>query len=143
MSDLVRITKEKVQRYLTDLFGSVSIDRDGDFYVRNGSTMVFISVVPGGEKYSLVRIFAPVLREVPESPACYKYVATANGRFVFGSLSAREAGGKLDLMFGHALLGEYLDPEELSSALSAVAITADAIDDEIKAQFGGVRFNEP
>lgn len=142
MSQQVAVTKEKVQRYVTDLAGSVSIDRDGDFHIRNGSSHVFLSVTPFGENNSIVRIFAPINRDVPESPELYKYVASSGSRFAFGSISAREENGKVHLYLGHALLGEFLDPEELTAALSAIAYTADLVDDEIKAKFGGTRFHE-
>ena len=140
MSNTVAVTKEKVQRYLTDFLGSVSIDRDGDFHVRSGSTMVFLRVVPFGETESVVNIFAPTNRGVPESAELYKYIATR--RFYFGSLSAAAKDGAVNVSFQHNLLGEYLDPDELRTALKGVAISADALDDEIKSSFGGVRFHE-
>ncbi|HUA87897.1 MAG TPA: YbjN domain-containing protein [Steroidobacteraceae bacterium] len=142
MSDAVDLTKQKVQRYLTDLLGSVSLDRDGDFFVRNGSAQVFLRVMPFGEQNSLVRIWAPTNQDVPESPDLYRYIAT-NARFYFGALTAQPTGkSTANVAFSYTLLGEFLDPDELRSALSAVAVSADAIDDEIKTQFGGRRFWE-
>ncbi|MFT4089006.1 MAG: hypothetical protein QM658_17985, partial [Gordonia sp. (in: high G+C Gram-positive bacteria)] len=42
----------------------------------------------------------------------------------------------------HNLLGDFLDPEELMSAVYGLAFVADDVDDELKAKFGGLRFHE-
>ncbi len=142
MSEAVTLTKEKVQRYLTDLLGSVSLDRDGDFFVRNGSAQVFLRVVPFGEKNTIVRIWAPTNHGVPESAELYHYIATC-ARFYFGALTASPTpANTANIAFSYSLLGEFLDPDELRSAVSAVAVSADTIDDEIKEKFGGMRFYE-
>ena len=142
MSEAVTLTKEKVQRYLTDLLGSVSMDRDGDFFVRNGSAQVFLRVIPFGEKNTIVRIWAPTNHDVPESAELYHYIATSS-RFYFGALVASPTPqNTANIAFSYSLLGEFLDPDELRSAVSAVAVSADTIDDEIKEKFGGMRFYE-
>ena len=46
-------------------------------------------------------------------------------------------------MFSHTLLGDYLDPEELRSAIGAVATTGNDLDDEVQDRFGGERWADP
>lgn len=142
MSEAVTLTKEKVQRYLADMLGTVSMDRDGDFFVRNGSAQVFLRVMPFGDKNSIVRVWAPTNQDVPESPELYRYIAT-NTRYLFGGLAAHATGkNTANIAFAYSLLGEFLDPDELRSAVTAVAVAADTLDDEIKSKFGGTRFWE-
>ena len=97
--------------------------------------------MPFGETESIVNIFAPTNRGIPETAELYKYIAT-RPRFYFGALSASTKDGMVNVAFHHSLLGEYLDADELRAALKGVAITADALHDEIKSTFGGVRFHE-
>lgn len=76
--------------------------------------------------------------EVEESDDLYIYIGKFNGQTDFGKLVYyKEYKG---LFFGHALLGDYLDKEELLCAISWVMKTADMIDDELQELFGGKRF---
>jgi hypothetical protein len=43
------------------------------------------------------------------------------------------------LGFEHAILGDHLDAPELHQAVAAVGFTADRLDDELQARFGGKR----
>ena len=140
-SNQLAVVKDKVQRYLTDLLGSVQVDRDGDFSLRQGSARVFVRVAPLGEERTFVAVWAETNLEVPPSPELYKFIATGN-RYSFGCLRCREADGKVSVIFGHSLLGDFLDPDELKMTVVVVAHTADAIDDEIVTKFGGRKFHE-
>lgn len=133
--------KDKVQRYLVDLFGGVQVDRDGDFTFRQGSTQVWVSVVPFHEANTAVQVFALTNMEVPPTAELFHHVATQNA-YAFGHLHCREKDGKITVQFSHTLLGEFLDPDELKTAVFMVAGVADGVDDEIKAKFGGRLFHE-
>ncbi len=137
----VPAVKDKVQRYLVDLFGGAQVDRDGDFTLRHGSTQVWVSVKPFHKENTAVRIFAWTNVEVPASAELFQYVAT-RGSYPFGHLRCFEKEGKVNVYLEHALLGEYLDPEELKVALYFVAGVGDGLDEEIKSQFGGRLFHE-
>ena len=142
-------TMMKVQRILTGPMG-LRIQLHGDtIYVSFTvvSTRVSISVQEwgtnkDGDPASLVRLSCPILWEVDPSPGLFEWVAKEGGNFFFGHISAHDdssAPGKLFLMSSHTLLGDYLDEEELSSAMYAMLGTADKLDDELKQKFGGKR----
>ena len=142
-------TMMKVQRLLTGPMG-LRIQLEGNTITvtfTNVSTRVNVAVLDwgttkDGDPQSLVRLSCPILWEVPPSPALYEYIAREGGNYFFGHLSAHEdstAAGKLFLVMTHTLLGDYLDEEELSSALYAILGTADKLDDELKQKFGGKR----
>ena len=135
--------KDKVQRILTEEFGSVSIDRDGDFFVRFGSTKVFIAVKGVNETTTFVNSFAFILEDVPLTPEVYRWAATDGQDYRFGHAKVIERDNGLGrIVFQHVLLGDFLDAEELKWAVIALGQAADELDDELKARFGGNRFIE-
>ena len=140
-ADRVGTVKQKVQRYLADAFGTVQIDRDGDFTFRHGSARIFIRVAELGPDKTAVAIWAPTNNDVPPSPELFRYVAT-NNAYTFGSLMAVERGDTVNIAFKHSMLGDNLDPDELVMAVVLLAGTADKIDNEIKEKFGGRSFHE-
>ena len=142
-------TMMKVQRLLTGPMG-LRIQLEGNTIsvtFSDVSTRLNLSVMEwgtnkDGDPQSLVRISAPILWQVDPSPGLYEWVAREGGSYLFGHISVHEdstAPGKLFVMMSHTLLGDYLDEEELSSALYAVLGTADKLDDELKQKFGGKR----
>jgi hypothetical protein len=144
MSDVAAV-KEKVQAYLTSQ-GRVSIDEDGVFSVDFGSTRLNISVEPhpNGE-VTVVKIWAPILFDVPLSPELYEHVALNGSDYFFGSMGLfqLEDGEHGFLFLRHTLLGDYLDKDELLYAAFGVASSADELDDELMAKFGGTRLIDP
>ncbi|MDR1833744.1 MAG: hypothetical protein LBQ92_03720 [Propionibacteriaceae bacterium] len=144
MGNLLAV-KNKVQQYLQDIFGSVTIDSDGDFTVRNGSARGFISVDQREEEDGpvFVRIWAQVLTNVVDSPELHKYVAYNAGSFIYGRLHLveRQDGG-INLIMSHVLLGDYLDEAELGYAVTWLMDSADDLDEELQGKFGGTRFHE-
>lgn len=138
MADLATV-KNRVQGMLTEL-GNVMLDSDGDFSFEDGSTRVFVRVLDH-DTFTVVSVFAPVLRKVPASPDLYKYVAESSDQFTFGHHAlATNDDGTCNLAFVNRLYGEYLDAEELKHSVYAVAWTADNLDDELKGRFGGLRY---
>jgi hypothetical protein len=137
----VAAVREKVQRYLIDLLQSIQIDRDGDFNFRHGSAHVYVRVHPLGEAGTYVSVWAPTNGDVPVTPDLYKYIVEQN-HYRFGHLACTEKDGKAIINFTHQLLGDFLDPDELKMAVVVVARTADEVDDQIKAKFGGRTFHE-
>jgi len=132
--------KDKVQRYLIDLFGSAKVDRDGDFVLKSGSSTCYVSIKAWGDESTIVRIFSLTNREVPASPELFDFVA--NSSYYFGNLFCKKKDSVVTVYFAHSLLGEFLDPDEFRTALLMVGQTADELDDQIKAKFGGKLFGE-
>jgi hypothetical protein len=134
--------KEKVQRYLTSNFNSVMVDSQGDFSFQIQSARLFIRVQDWTEDKTIVRVFSPMLLDVPVTQQLKDYVALEGGNYVFGAVSMQVQEDKAQLMFSHTILGDYLDEEELLTSCKAVGATAEHLDDKLKEQFGGRRFHE-
>lgn len=134
----------KVQRMLTERLGTVQVDRDGDFTIRHGSAQVFVLCRAVDDSFTYISVEAPLLRGVPKSPEFFERIAMGNA-FRFGSLTCWENSedpSTVNVVFGHRLLADYLDAEELMASLAAVAGSSDQLDDELQQQFGGQRFHE-
>lgn len=140
----VDAVRARVQAILTE-YGPVQIDSDGDFSFAMGSTRVFIRALPhpNGE-VTVLRLFAPILINVPRSPELYEFVVRKADHMIFGHLTL--ADGDTDdtgtLLVTHKLLGDYLDSDELMYAAIGVVGTADQVDEDLQARFGGKRFEE-
>jgi T3SS (YopN, CesT) and YbjN peptide-binding chaperone 1 len=135
----VNTVRARVQGMLTQLVGSVSIDRDGNFFFQQGSTQVFVRMLDK-EDFVVADVFAPVLWDVPVTPELYKYVAEATNSWLFGHLMMfMNEDGNANLFFKHDLLADYIDSEELDATVACVALNADELDDELKGRFGGKR----
>ena len=135
--------RAKVQQYLTQNFNNVNIDRDGDFSLRHGSARIFVRpVTRESVDWTWVNLWVPVLLEIKEIPALFEYVALHADDFIFGHLHAVRFDEGITIGLRHVLLGDYLDEEELLHAVGGLLNSADNLDDELKAQFGGKRFHE-
>jgi hypothetical protein len=139
----VAATRTKVQQFLTQTFNDVNIDRDGDFSLRHGSARVFVRTRTRDESdFTWVSLDIPLLLGVKETPEVFEHVALHSDDYLFGHLNAVRTDDGLMIMLSHALLGDYLDEQELLKAIGGMLGTADSLDDELKTQFGGQRFHE-
>lgn len=135
--------RDRVQHYLTKRF-RVGLERGGAFSIDHESTRGFIFVRARDDRV-IVTVEAVVAFSVPESPRMLEHVAKESDAYLFGHLAIREDQDKPGLylaVYTHALLGNYLDEEELINAVIAVVGTANRIDDDFVARFGGELFHD-
>ena len=72
-----------------------------------------------------------------------RWLATVSNDFLFGRVTLHfegEGEGLAKLGLQHTLLGDFLDIEELRTAVAFLASTADHLDDIVVDRFGGRRF---
>jgi hypothetical protein len=143
-------TGQKVQRILIGEFNDVRLTKDGGFAVPLGSSVAFVEPTDwapdaDGNPRSLVRIWAPLGRDVPATPELFRWAATEGQNKWFGSVTVVEGkdGGPCFVMFDHALLGDFIDPAEVVSAVYAIMSTGDELDDIVHDRFGGKRYTDP
>ena len=143
-TDAVRATRAKVEKLLTEATGGKGVQTDsrGLFTFPFESTRVFLGVAPLAEQYSIIDIHAVTNFDVPASDELRRFLLEASSRAAFGHTELAEKDGKALVVFAHRIMGDFLDEEELRSAVSCVALTADRLDDEIQQRFGGKRFKD-
>lgn len=138
----VEDVKAKIQRLLTNRFGSVRIDKDGDFVVTNQSAVVFVGVRMWGDEDIIVSIRCPLIVDVEITDALCRWVAIDGQEYMLGSCWINPASdGKTGwVYFRTNILGNDLDESELFQSLDAVAFTGNSLDDELFQKFGGKMF---
>jgi hypothetical protein len=143
MAGDVAATRSKVQQYLTQNFNNVTIDKDSDFSLRHGSARIFVRTrTRDSVNFTWISLDIPLLLGVKETPQVFEYVALHADDYMFGHLNAVRGNDGLVIYLSHALLGDYLDEQELLRAVGAMLGTADELDDELQTQFGGNKFHE-
>lgn len=143
-------TGQKVQRILVAEFEDVRLTKDGGFAIAGGSTVAFVEpkdwvADKDGNPRSLVRVWAPLGRDVKPSPELFKWAATDGQNQYFGSVTVLISPDEAScfVMFDHTLLGDFIDPAELCTAVYAVLYSADELDDIVHDKFGGKRYTDP
>lgn len=132
---------EEVHKRITEVLdeANVSYGIKGErIYIRQGSAAVFIKVESWLNDHTMVELLCPVLKGIDRTAALLEKLDALNRGLFFGKAYTHDSG----VWLAHNFLGDHLDPEELLAALGLVARVADRIDDELKGEFGGQRFND-
>lgn len=137
--------KNKIQKMLIELNGSIKIDKDGDFVISVNSAHVFVSVYElgtGDEKRFQVKFTCPLVSNVPVTHDLCLHVATECSNYRFGNIHMALSDDKKTcrLLFIHSILGNDLDISELDNAIRSVLFLSDVLDTELHEQFGGEMF---
>lgn len=121
-----------------------SVDAEQDF-------AVFIDALPdtvvwcmpraleGGASVVLIAAFTNLGVRVDDE--LKRYLTAANNRQLFGKFVIHQE--RPDVLFVHALLGDFLNRAELECAVWAVGRSAEGKAAEIKRRWGGRTFTEP
>lgn len=134
--------KNKIQRLLTNRFGTIKIDKDGDFIIIFESAVVYVSVDQWTDDQTVVTIRCPMVVDVKITPELTYWIAVEGQHFVFGSCRLNPAEDKKTgwVYFEHNLLGDDLDEPELMDALDAIVLTGNRLDNQLVDRFGGKLF---
>lgn len=134
------LLRERVEAYLRQGIGACQTDADGDYHVTCDSARVFICPRQWTEERTVVRIFSITNVELAPLPDLLAWLVTRNFRLTFGHFAYNDA--EQSVWFIHNLLGDFLDRDELVTAVQMVATQANDHDDVIKEKFGGRLFTE-
>jgi hypothetical protein len=129
--------RRKVEIFLREKRLNYEVRAGGDFYVRYGSTFAVVAPREWQER-TLVKLLAPVALNITKiTPELTRFLAEKNNQLVFGkfSLDTRNSA----VVYQHALLGDFLDAEELFIGVAAIVGTADQYDEEVSNMAGGER----
>ena len=127
--------REVIESKLAEVVERYSADDNGAYVFGLESALVYVVPAWLESGATVVRIFAITNLDVQVTHELTRYLLAKNLDFVLGGFAVDSDNGAV--WFHHNLLGEYLAPEELEATLGAVAATANDLDDEIKARFGG------
>jgi hypothetical protein len=134
------LLRERVESYLRQGVGACHTDADGDYQVTCDSARVFICPRVWTDERTIVRVFSITNVGLPPSPDLLEWLTTRNFQLTFGHFAYNDAEQSVWMI--HNLLGDFLDKDELVTAVQMVATQANDHDDVIKAKFGGRLFTE-
>jgi hypothetical protein len=134
------LLRERVEEYLEEGFGHFHTDEDGDYNLLHESARVFLCPRTWTDTRTVLRIFSITNVDVPASADLLVWLAGENFHLTFGHFAHKEKDRSV--WFIHNLLGDFLDKEELLTAVRMVASQANDYDDRIKEKFGGRLFTE-
>jgi hypothetical protein len=137
-SRALQTLRDKVERYLNEHFGTYSKDGEGDYTVDFGETRVFVCPRPWSQDKTIVQLFTVLNTDLPLSGELTHFLCSENLNLLFGHFALHKA--QRQVWFGHTLLGDFLDPDELVTGLSAVALSANKYAPLIQSRFGGQIF---
>jgi len=144
----VEQTMMKVQRIVTGPMG-LKVMLDGDrlrITFQDSTTSLSLQISAwgeddDGESRTLVLVTAPILWNVTPTAELFEWVAREGGSRWFGHVEVHNAqeSDKINLIFSHTLLGDFLDQPELETAMWGVLSVADKWDEQLQERFGGQR----
>jgi hypothetical protein len=109
----------------------VNQDPDGDIRIRYGSTMCFVR---GIDDPPSVRLFAPMVIDIPRTPALLEDLNDINLNITVGRVVHTPAN---EVLYSLELYGEQLTVEIIRASLDAATTIADHFDHQLQARFGG------
>ncbi len=136
-ADLMAV-RQKVEQLLLDKDIKLQVTKDS-IAVPYESTRVFVLISSFGDDQSVVNLRGVVGIDVPITDELKCWVAEKSATYTFGHPAYFEMDGKAVIEFRHNLLADFLDPDELLTAVACVANAANDLDDEVHQKFGGRR----
>ena len=134
----VKAVYERIAPMMKELFGEFAEANETypSFSIAMGSAFAQVAVHPWGDNDATVRTWSWVITGAENTPELLLHLLHENANLRFGGFGVDEAG---DVLFQHTILGQTCDKEELRATIMAVISTADRVDDELVAKFGGQR----
>ncbi len=135
---------DKVQRILANNFPT-QLGSDGSFRIKFGSANIDVEVMDpafnlasGEEDAIWVDVQCILVWGATGSPDLYEYIATqAYGPLSVTLYEQRNNAGKYNIVLHNAILGNFIDEEELVSVVGMCGLLADIQDDDLADRFGG------
>lgn len=131
----VEMIRAFIARVLEDgglVDGRAEPDSDGDYQLRQGSALYWVSAAEADDGLGLVQVFGVVLEDVPLSRKLLTAVNDINSGYLW--IRCYWADGRLTI--ARDLAADTLTPELLSEACGRIGRIADEYDDRLKELVG-------
>lgn len=132
---------ERIDAVINDSFEGFEFNGEDTWVGRNGSTAVFIRADSVSETSAVVHIDAVVAHDVAITPnLCYDLLV--NHRYRVGRWEVEvgdPVSGRGAIMLGTDIIDHNgsMEPSEISIAIGLIADSADEVDDDLAAKYGG------
>ena len=127
---------EKIVPMMKDIFGELARTADDrpSVLVMVGSALAVTSVYPWGGDDATITTRAYVLFGAELTQELLLDLLQRNDKMRFGAFGVDNDG---DIFFEHTIVGSTCDRDELKASVLAVGVTADGVDEELAARYGG------
>jgi hypothetical protein len=131
-------------KYLAPL--GAEMDEDGDICIDQDGTLCYVSVEEFGKQMKqgndiLVKIYAPMVWDVPRTPALYKWVATEAQTDYLCRVACNENHAEdpklTDIYLEHGMLGDNMQAAELITSVVYMIAIVNEVYPAIHETFGG------
>ena len=130
--------RTQIERCLRSAGIIFEVRQDGDIRVREGTTFVTLRIAEWSA-FLVVRIFAPlVVHMTAVTPELTRHLLALNYQRRYSKFSLDEGNGSV--WCEYSLLADYLDEDELTLTISAIAQSADAEKAVVAKMAGGQPF---
>jgi len=132
---------ERIDAVIQDSFEGFEFNGEDTWVGRNGSTLVFIRADSIEETSAVVHVDAVVAHDLAITPnLCYDLLV--NHQHPVGRWEVEVSdptSGRGAIMLGTDIIDHHgsMDASEISIAIGLIAQSADAVDDELAAKYGG------
>jgi hypothetical protein len=124
----------QVKNYLDELVDEHFDDAEHcDFYLKYGSTVLEISIIPYEEDDAVIEVLAFCVKGVEPTAELMAELLELNSEVALGAFSM--VGN--EIFFSHSFLGRRLRPEQMIASLDLVASISDEYDEQIVSKYGG------
>lgn len=122
-----------VEKVLLDVIGAERLEKVDDqvMVLRAGSSRVVIRMQ--ADEPVRLQVFSPVLQGVDKSPALLERLNDIDAGLAFAKIFWVDG----DVLIALELLADGLEKENIMGAINTIASSADALDDELRKEFGG------
>jgi len=128
--------RELSRKYLDDGGLQYLLDKDGHLVLPFGNIMVHVICHQWGEDQVVVAVTAVTNQNMRIDPDLGMFLAEKNAQILFGKLCLYRDLNQV--RFEHPLLGDFLNRDELVTAVKVVAASALSIGPEIQQRWGGI-----
>jgi hypothetical protein len=136
----VKATSQRVEKLLSSSPAYRKVD-DGLYVIKQGSTLVMVSVHPWKGTHAVVRLVAQLVKGVTMEVPLALELLELNSILRFGAFAYVPAGETI--IFCHTMVDrELTDREEFITTVRDFALVADDYDDRIAARYGGQTMQE-
>ena len=135
-------TLDEVRATLQEIFSVQGVPaattEGGGFVVPVGSAQTYVDLAVEADGTPVIDVWCPLVRDAPPTPALFRHAAGFPG--MFGRMVVERTGDDaVQVVYHQTLVGSPISPDVILPILSIVAHTADELDDELIARFGGTR----
>jgi hypothetical protein len=139
-SAAVRTACQRVEALLSKSPAYRKVD-DALYVIKQGSTLVMVSVHPWRQTHAVVRLVAQLVKGVSMEVQLALELLEINAILRFGAFAFVPAGDVI--LFCHTMADRELsDEEEFMATIRDFALVADDYDDRITARYGGQTMQE-